>query len=251
MTRTLVLIAGVGAGLAAFCFILAAALGGSRLFHDNWREAWRVHDGTISVGHIYTDDNDGGGPSETREIAWSGAQSLDVGIPADITFTQAPGPGKLTITGPKGTVEQIALSGSNLYFLDDGWSGGQRVKSVMTAPDVRSFSLSGDETLSLAGYNQDALDIDLSGSGKVTGAGKAGSVRLDVSGSGDADLGKLATKEAKVDISGSGHSTIAPSDSADIDISGSGEVVLATRPATVHSDVSGEGQIVEGGTTFR
>ncbi|HLK24488.1 MAG TPA: DUF2807 domain-containing protein [Caulobacteraceae bacterium] len=250
MTRTLVLIAGVSAGLAAFCFILASALGGQELLHGNWHRSWRVHDGSIIVGHDFTPDPDGGGPAETRAIAWSGAEGLDVDIPADITFTQAPAPGKLTITGPKGTVDQIEASGEAIEYRDQPINP-QRVKIVMTAPDVRRFSLSGDETLSLSGYSQDDLDIDVSGAGKVTGQGKARTVRLDVSGLGDADLGKLTSKEARVSISGSGHSTVAPTDTADIDISGAGEVVLATRPATVHSDVSGMGRVVEGGTTFR
>jgi len=193
---------------------------------------------------------DGGGPSETREIAWSGANSLGVDIPADITFTQAPGPGKLVITGPKGTVDQIEASGSDLVYRDEP-ADAQRVKITMTAPNVGSFSLSGDETLIIAGFSQDELALDISGSGKITAQGKARTVKIDVSGDGDADLGKLAAQEARVDISGSGRTTIAPTDTADVDISGDGEVDLASRPVTVHSDVSGSGRIVQGSTTFQ
>ncbi len=249
MTRTLVIIAGVAAGLAAFCFILVAVVGGPRLLHGTWGNSWRVHDGWVTVGHNYWPDDDGSGPPETREIAWNGAPSLDVDIPADITFTQGPGPGKLTITGAKGTVDQIELAGPDLQYRDNVWNG-QRVKVVMTAPDVRRFSLNGDETLSIAGYNQDDLAIDVSGDGKVTAEGRAGALTLDVSGSGDADLGKLTTKQARVDISGSGRSTVAPTDSADVDISGDGEVELATHPASVHTDVSGSGRVIEGQTSL-
>lgn len=144
MTRTLLLITGVGLGLAVFCFVVAMTLSGSEL-RGNWPRSWQVRDGSvISFGHVFTADVDGGGPSETREIAWSGANSLDVDIPADITFTQAPGPGKLAIIGPKGTADQVEASGSDLRYRDEP-SNAQRVRITMTAPDVRSFSLSGDE----------------------------------------------------------------------------------------------------------
>jgi hypothetical protein len=217
--------------------------------HHNWHRSWQVHDGAIVIGHDETPDFDGGGPIETREIAWSGASSLDVGIPADIAFTQAPGPGKLMVTGPKGTVDQVEASGSTLGYRDD-LLNAQRVKIVMTAPDVQRFSLSGDETLSIAGYGQDDLDLDVSGTGKISAQGKTRTVKIDVSGDGDADLGKLAAAQASVDISGSGRTTIAPTDRVDVDISGSGEVDLASHPAAVHSDISGSGRIVQGQTTF-
>lgn len=250
MTRTLLLITGVGLGLAVFCFTVVMVLAGSEL-HGDWHRSWRVRNGSvISFGHVFTGDVDGGGPSETREIAWSGANSLDVGIPADITFTQAPGPGKLVITGPKGTVDQVEASGSDVDYRDEP-TNAQRVKITMTAPDVRSFSLSGDETLAIASYGQDDLDLDVSGSGNITAAGKTGTVKVDISGDGTADLGKLAAQEARVDISGDGRTTIAPTDTADVDISGDGQVILASHPATVHSDVSGDGRIVQGQTTFR
>jgi hypothetical protein len=250
MTRTLVLIAGVGAGLAVFCFVLAGVVGGGALFHGDWHRAWRVHNGSIVIGHDFTPDIDGGGPVETRTIPWSGASSLDVDIPADIMFTQAPGPGKLVITGPKGTVDEIEASGSHLQFRDSPMDA-QRVKITMTAPDVGDFSLSGDETLAIAGFSQDNLALDISGSGRISAEGKTRTVTLDVSGDGDAELGKLAAQGARVDISGDGRTTIAPTDTADVDISGDGTVSLASHPATVHSDVSGDGRIVQGGTTYR
>jgi hypothetical protein len=249
MTRTLLLITGVGLGVSVFCFIVVAAIGGAAL-HGGWNHSWRIHDGTVVVGRDFSPSPDGGGPAETRQIAWSGADSLYVGIPADVTFTQAPGPGKLIITGPKGTVDQIEASGSDLDYRDEP-DNAQRVKVVMTAPDVRSFSLSGDETLAIAAYAQDDLDLDVSGTGRITAQGKTRAVKIDVSGDGEADLGKLAAEEARVDISGSGKTTIAPTQRVDVDISGSGEVDLASHPAAVHTDISGSGRIVQGQTTFQ
>ncbi|HLI67780.1 MAG TPA: DUF2807 domain-containing protein [Caulobacteraceae bacterium] len=234
MTRTLLAIAGLGLIVCIACFAGAAAVSG----HMSWSHTWRVRNGSFIVGHNFTPDSQ----SETREIAWSGGDSLDVDVDADVSFTQSPGPAKLVISGSKAAVDAIRLSGSRLESDDDGG----RVKVTLTAPDVRRFSLSGDGSIAIAKYDQDSLDLDLSGSGHIDAAGKARSVKLDISGDGDADLGQLAAQDAKVSIEGSGRTTLAPTQSADLDISGDGRIELLTHPANVRSDVSGSGRIVQG-----
>ena len=62
----------------------------------------------------------------------------------------------------------------------------------------------------------------------------------------DADLSGLKTDSADADITGSGRATIAPASAADLHISGNGEIDLLTHPASVNSDVTGSGRIVEG-----
>ena len=52
-------------------------------------------------------------------------------------------------------------------------------------------------------------------------------------GSGTADLAKLASDSAQVDIEGSGHATIAPAHSADLTISGDGEIDVTSHPADI------------------
>lgn len=244
MTRTLLLIAGVGFVVAVVCFGGMAALGGRDLAAHGW--TW--HGGRITIDNDFkvgdAGRSDGGGPAETREIAWNGGESLEFDLPADVQFTQAAGPGKVTITGPKGTVDRITLSGSHLGFEDEP-SNAQRVTVVMTAPNVRHFSIEGDGSIAIAGFNQDDLDLEISGDGRIKAEGHARAVKLDISGDGDADLGRLATERAQVEIEGSGRTTIAPTSSADLNISGDGEIDLVSRPASMHSDVSGSGRIVQ------
>jgi len=255
MTRTLVLIAGVAFVVAIVCLGGAAALGGRELAEHGWT----LHGGDFHGVHFTVDDDghgksvflagpassDGGGPTETREIAWSGGDALDVEIPADVQFTQAPGAAKLVVTGPKGTVDQVRVSGSNLDF-DETPADAQRVTLTMTAPDVRHFALDGDGKLSIAGFDQDRLDLELNGDNQAEVKGKAHAVKLDISGNGKADLGALAVEAAQVEIEGSGRATVAPAQKADLDISGDGEIDLTTHPADMHSDVSGSGRIVQG-----
>jgi hypothetical protein len=226
MIRNLFVIACASLVLAALCLGGAAALGGPHFFrhlHNNWTV--RLHDGE-PIRHVEIDAG-GDGTAISRDLTWGGGDALDIDIPADVQFTQGAGPAKITISGPKDLVDRVELSGSHLQFSDDP-SGDGKLTVVMTAPGVRKFSIAGDASLAIAGYDQDALDVDVSGHGDVTAKGKARTARVDISGDGDVNLGAL------------------PVDSAEADISGSGEVDLLSHPAKLTSDVSGSGRIVEG-----
>jgi len=254
MIRTLMLICGASFVLSVACFAGAAALGAPDVFQhgdwldhpwtvdvDGWGDHWRAR-------HIVTDEDDNeadNGAPATRELAWSGAEALDVGVPADIQFTPGAGPGRITISGPKGVVDRISLSGARLDYSGDE-DDARRVTIAMTAPVAPRFTLSGDETLALTGLAQDALAVDVSGHGKVNGTGKVRTVKIGISGDGDVDLGRLAAQDARVEIDGSGRAAIAPTGSADLHIAGSGEVDLLSHPASLSSDVSGSGRIVQG-----
>ena len=248
MTRTLVLIAFSGFILAVACIAGALALGGGVLLHHHWG------------GHHWTVDWDDGhrrwrddehpataGVSTTREIAWPGGDRIEFDVPGDVQYTQGPGPAKLIISGPKDLARSCRAVRRHLavprrrYDFDGG-----RITVTMTAPDVRHFSISGDNKLDIAGYDQDDLSVDVSGHGTVSAKGKAQAVSVDISGDGDIDMSGVAAQSARADISGSGRASIAPTDEADVSISGSGEIDLLTHPAKLNSDVSGSGRIVEG-----
>lgn len=272
MIRSLILIAAASFVLAVACLGGAAALG-ARYFmqHHDWAGSdwagrnWAGHDWGAGWrpgwvwgwrGGRWTGSGDDraadGGAAVTRQIAWTGGDSLDVDLPADVRFTQAPGPGKLVITGPKGAVDRVELWGPHLRYGDGGFGFDVgRVTVAMTAPDVRRFAISGDGSLSIDGFDQDELDVQVSGDGDVHAAGKAQTARLDISGDGDVDLGGVKTDSAEADISGSGHAAIAPASAADLRISGDGEIDLLTHPAKLTSDVSGSGRIVEGAPTSK
>jgi hypothetical protein len=244
MIRNLFVIACASLVLAALCLGGAAALGGPHFFrhlHHNWTV--RLHDGE-PIRHVEI-DADADGTAISRDLPWGGGDALDIDIPADVQFTQGAGPAKITISGPKDLVDRVEFSGSHLQFSDDT-SGDGKLTVVMTAPGVRKFSIAGDASLAIAGYDQDELDIDVSGHGDVTARGKARAARVDISGAGDVNLGALPVDSAEADISGSGRAAVAPASAADLHISGSGEVDLLSHPAKLTSDVSGSGRIVEG-----
>jgi hypothetical protein len=243
MTRTLVFIAFAGFVLAVACIAGALALGGNALARHHWGNHWAVN---WDDGHRWSGHTTINGSTATREIAWPGGDRIEFDVPGDVQYTQGAGPAKLVITGPKDEIDQIELSGSELKFNDDGDGSDGHVTIVMTAPDVRRFSISGDDNLTIAGYDQDDLGVDVSGQGSVSAKGKARAVKLDISGDSDVDMSGLTTQSAEADISGSGRASLAPTDEANLSISGSGEIDLLTHPAKLSSDVSGSGRIVEG-----
>lgn len=254
MIRVLVLIAVAGALLSLATLSAAVMITGPEAisrgawsfgpwgWQGRWHGGW--HGGWRGRGRGWRDADDAG-PEVTREIAWSGGDALDIDLPADVSFTQAPGPPKLTVIGPRDVVADVRMEDGRIGFADEEDGGGE-LRIAISAPSVSRFKMDGSGSLAIAGYSQDTLYLDLAGSSTVTATGAAKSLRVDISGSAAADLGKVKTGSAAVDISGSGSTTVAPSDSADVRISGSGDVTLLTRPPKLETDISGSGRVHQG-----
>ena len=248
MIRVLVLIAITGFFVGVVALSSAAAIGGPDLAARNWR--WVNHWQDIDWDNIernHFEDHagePGSSSSVTREIAWTGGSELDIEIPADVQFTQAPGPGKVVITGSKRAVERVVLENGRLR-IDAMPYSGRRLKVTITAPDVRKFDISGDSELVIEGYKQDSLAIDASGSTEVTVRGATRKLAIDVSGSSELDLSGLDTEAAAVDSSGSAETRLAPKSAANLDISGASQVTLLTKPAQLATDISGAGELHE------
>ena len=259
MIRTLFIIAAAGLVLATASLGGAFALGGRDMARHGWSWTFRDPDGD-TVRFQRADDTRT--PEITRQIAWTGGDTLTIDLAADVDYVQGDTAG-VTVTGPADLVEKVRLVDGRLTWTADDadgpnhetvvfgrnrdghgmWAHSEAVHIVVTAPNVSTFNLEGSADLTLKDYDQDTLAVDISGSGEVTATGRTGALELDISGSGDADLSGLAAKDANVAIAGSGDATVAPTDRADISISGSGDVDLTTRPATVNQNVSGSGEV--------
>jgi hypothetical protein len=251
MIRVLVLIAVTGFLVSVVTLSTAIAIGGPDALADSawsWGRngAWNFGDNYGNWGghyhgwsrHEWADN----GAQATRELAWNGGDSLEVDVPANVTYTQAPGAGKLTITGPKDAVDALEVDGGQLRFSGHRhhWS---ELTIAMSAPGVTHFDLHGASKLDIEGYKQDKLNLDISGNADVTAKGEAKGLELTISGSSDTDLSGLKLENADVDITGSGEATLAPTASANLNISGSGDVTLLTRPAKLESNVTGSGSV--------
>ncbi len=229
MTQRLLIIVAFGAIVSLVCFSTLHLMGGlDRVFHHN-----------VRIGSS-------GGPTVTRDLPWAGAETLHISVPAAITYIQGPQP-KFTVTGAKGMLDGLRLDGDSLteghqthwtFFGHD-----DELKITITSPNTHAFHLSGADQLTLKGYDQDTLELHISGAAQVEGEGRAKSLNADMSGAGDLDLAKLPVDDAVVKISGAGAADIDPRQSADISISGAGHVELKTKPAKLRTHIAGFGSI--------
>ena len=256
MIRVLIMIAAAGFVLSVGTLAAAVAIGGPdaiarggwNLANDkSWNWGWSDH----RHGHGGRDDEnrwaDGGGPSANRNLAGSGAERLDLDLAADVRYIQTAGAGSVQITGPQRALDHVVIEGDSIRYdrnFRHNWL--PKLTIVIRAPNISAFDVSGMNSLEIEGYKQARLRLDVSGDSDVKVSGETDELNLDISGSGDADLGALKTKGANVDISGAADATIAPTDWARIDVTGMGDVRLLTRPGKLETEISGAGKIRQG-----
>lgn len=257
MIRTLLIIAGAAFVLALATLGGAAAIGGRDLANHGW--TWTLHDRDGDTVR-FERENGARAPDVSKTLAWTGDKSLVLELSADVIYVQGPQAG-VVITGRQDLVDRVRLDGNRLSMANGenhervtigwrrngvtGWTDSERLRIIVTAPAISDFELRGSQDLDIRDYDQDTLNIRITGSGDVTANGKARSVTLDVSGSGDSDLAGLQTTDATVSLSGSGDARIAPTGKADLSISGSGDIDLTTRPASLTRSISGSGDVNE------
>ncbi|MCA3740847.1 DUF2807 domain-containing protein [Phenylobacterium sp.] len=245
MIRTLALIAAAGFVLCIGSLAGALALaGGAAGLKDRVTQFAKEAD-----IHIASDDNEiflgDQGPSTTRQMPWNGADTLEIDAFAEVNYIQGPA-GRISLEGPAAVLDKVSVRNGKIEFDGHRWKGGA-LKVTVEAPAVRRFELDGVQDLKISGYDQDTLEIDLGGAGRVTAAGKTRRVVLDISGTGAADLTALEVEEAEVDLSGAGKATLGPKSSARIDVSGIGEIELTRRPARLEQNISGAGRVSQPG----
>jgi hypothetical protein len=152
----------------------------------------------------------------------------------------------VSLEGPAALLDKITIKDGRIDFDGSRWKGGA-LKVVIEAPGVTRFEMGGVQDLKITGYDQDTLEVSLSGAGRVTATGKARKASLDISGTGAANLAALEIEEAEVDLSGAGKATLGPKQSAKINVSGIGEVELTRRPAQLEQNISGAGRVSQPG----
>ena len=243
MIRNILIVTVASFFLSVVCLTVAIGMAGPDLITQSawgwgggpWH--WGSHRHGFSWSHTYSDDT-----SARREEPWS-FEELQVDVPADVHFTQADGAAKLTVSGPQSAIDHLIIHDGHLTEDARYPLNGEKLVVQLTAPKVTRFTLNGSGHLDISGYRQDSLALKVNGDGDLSAQGQAKAVTVDISGSGGADLGSLATDSANVTISGSGTVKVGPKSSARFDISGSGDVTLTSRPEHVESHVSGSGKI--------
>lgn len=181
----------------------------------------------------------------TREFDWTGGESVEIYVPGVVYYEQAP-EWRVTVKGRQSSVEHLRIDGGRIYF--DGslmYPHSSSIEVRIKGPSMRSFGLKGSGRMILQNIARKSVDIDLFGSGSVQGQGNVKTLQLNIFGSGNAELAKLATVDVNAKIFGSGNADVAPTGEVDVSIFGSGDLRLHARPRQVSTKTFGSGRTIQ------
>lgn len=113
---------------------------------------------------------------------------------------------------------------------------------TVSAVALEGVAVSGSGEVAATGVAADSFDVDISGSGRVEPTGTAGTLGVEISGSGRYLGESLESSIGTVRVSGSGTAVVNVTDDLDVDVSGSGDVQYIGDP-TITESISGSGDI--------
>jgi hypothetical protein len=231
MVKKLLVLMAASAIVSIICFSVLGMMGGFAAIGQGPMGNWGPW---ADWGNSrYGRDGRDPGPETTRDLAFSGSDRLDIGYPAEITYTQGPQT-RFTVTGPQYILDQLRLEDGGRVIWD-GWGQrgwGRRFRGRLhidiVSPNMHEFHLSGAQELHIKNFDQDSLVVQASGAADVEGQGKARRLEARISGAGDLKLEDLTV------------------DDAEIMITGAGDVHLKCRPAMTDMHKSGFGDVSYG-----
>jgi hypothetical protein len=179
----------------------------------------------------------------TREMEWDGSDHVGLSVGGHASWT--PGTdNKVHASGDPQMLAHLQIRDGRIELDCNGWHhDAGNVTIILPGQEFKRFSIAGSGNLALNKLDQAMLKVSVAGSGSVKADGKVEHAEIRIAGSGDVDMGQVASQVSDVHISGSGDTDIAPSDEADIRISGSGDVNLHSHPNRLESHISGSGRI--------
>jgi len=113
-------------------------------------------------------------------------------------------------------------------------------------PSLDTLTLSGSGNIVVTGVEAKSFDVNLPGSGTLTGDGSATRLDVTVDGSGMVQLTRLVATNVQAGVSGSGSIFVTATESLDASVSGSGAILYAGSPPNVTSNITGSGAITGG-----
>lgn len=229
------------AGLAA-CVLL---LGGA------WLIAGKAGLGDIalrlSAARLPICRGDGSDRPVSREIAWDGADSIGIAIPATVRYS--PGSGdQVKVIGDAALVSHLRIAGGEIKLdCQPARLNAEHLDITLPGRSFRTFSLASVTSLILNDIDQPELNLNIAGSSMVAATGKVDSITLNGAGMSDAKLGALAAKTVKLNLAGASQVEVAPEDDLDINAFGAVTVTLLSEPKTIRTNIVGSGRVIHKG----
>jgi hypothetical protein len=185
-----------------------------------------------------------GANATSRDLDWDGSDHVSLSVGGHARYT--PGDDdKLHVTGDPQLVPHVRIQDGKIELDCRGGWRDRRDSLEITLPgrEFKKFGIAGSGNLVLQNLNQERLKVSIAGSGSIKADGKVEHAEIHIAGSGDADLGKVASQIVEVHIAGSGNTDIAPTEEAEIHIAGSGDVNLHANPKRLNTHIAGSGRI--------
>jgi hypothetical protein len=120
-------------------------------------------------------------------------------------------------------------------------SGATTIKSQSIKTEKLEIKGSGMTKADISIETQQ-LNSEISGAGDFVLSGKADSQKIEISGAGKYEAKSLLSKNADIQVSGAGQTTVNVQEKLDVKISGAGKVSYIGNPQ-ITQDISGAGKI--------
>jgi hypothetical protein len=114
----------------------------------------------------------------------------------------------------------------------------------MLKTDRFDIDLNGSGSISL-NVRANRVNVENDGSGRIHLTGNANMLEVDHGGSGISELFDFQTKEAKVDLDGSGIVNVCATDKMNLSLNGSGSIRYKGSPKELKTNKNGSGEILE------
>jgi len=192
----------------------------------------------------------GSGHAATEKREASGMHGVSMSIPGHLEVTQGEREG-VTVTADDNVLpylETVVDNGTLRVRTRDNTSVEFRspLRVVVVARSIEQLALSGAGDIVASAIDVPALELRISGAGKVTLSGRAQELDARINGSGKVDAVRLATNDAEVKVSGSGHLALNARKTLKTHITGAGDVDYYGDPA-VEQHITGAGRIRRAG----
>jgi hypothetical protein len=113
----------------------------------------------------------------------------------------------------------------------------------VTVPALDALTLAGSGNIVVEGIEAESLEVDLPGSGTLSGSGTATRLGVSVGGSGSVQFTRLVANDVHAGVSGSGTIFVTATKRLDASVSGSGVIVYTGNPQDVTRSITGSGVI--------
>lgn len=183
--------------------------------------------------------------SEERKLTPFDAIDMDGAFEARITCGR-PGQEQVRITTDKNLLDKITSdvrSGTLHLSIDGSICTKIGILVELTADQFDRLTSGGSADIQIQGFDNDALQLTVNGSGDVQAAGKTGKLHARLNGSSDIQTVDLRAKHTIVAITGSGSAEVWASEQLDAQITGAGDISYGGNPAKVTKQVMGVGDI--------